>query len=56
MDNLTEKERELFKDPGIEAAYVAWEQTARPTMAAGIKRSRKDFLMRIRFLFQSGQL
>lgn len=52
---LTDAENDLFKDADIEAAFQGWAHV----MVTQNNKSldlRKQFLMRLRFLFQSGQL
>lgn len=51
---LTEKERAVFKDGSIEDAFQAWVR--RNGYFHTEDEGRKAFLLRIRFLFQSGQL
>lgn len=60
-DNLTPAELKLFEDPEIEAAYQGWrkhEQDNALNYVFEVHRNwtRKQFLMRIRFLLQQGKL
>lgn len=52
---LNPAEQSLFEDPAIEAAYQAWSFTVPGKVSDG-NHTRKQFLMRIRALFQSGAL
>lgn len=56
MENLTQAEQDVFKDPAIAAAYAAWTATVEDGDKTGQPASRKAFLMRIRFLLQQGKL
>jgi len=61
VDNtLTPAQAELFKDPAIEAAFQAWVAEARKGATAADRLrgalTRKQFLMRIRALIQSGAI
>jgi hypothetical protein len=50
---LTRAQAELFEDPAIESAFVAWILV---TNKPKTDDSRKQFLMRIRALVQSGAI
>lgn len=52
-DNLTPAELKLFEDPEIEAAYQGWRKHEQDNYR---NWTRKQFLMRIRFLLQQGKL
>jgi hypothetical protein len=56
---LTAKEASLFNDPAIEAAYQAWVNSHNDTETnrqRGYPLTRKQFLMRVRALIQSGRI
>jgi hypothetical protein len=58
-ETLTEAERQLFMDPAIDRAYQAWEETINNNNNDSDKEftpTRKQFLLRIRFLLQQGKL
>lgn len=50
-EKLTEAEQEIFKDYAILMAYSTWATTVKTG-----NKSKKAFLMRIRFFLQQGKL
>ena len=56
-ETLTKAEQDVFKDPYIEQAFQAWaaDQLAERANQMAISM-RKQFLLRIRALLQSGRI